>query len=136
MIFGPSKTLNALITLKFVEERDGAMFIGPPGLGKSHIAKAFSHLAVQRGYKVFYREAHVLIQEIKQARELGEIAKYRTQLLSAELMILDDLFLRRLPSNAGDELADVLVIRYEMFSTMLTSYRPIEDRSELWGAVA
>jgi DNA replication protein DnaC len=44
-------------------------------------------------------------------------------LTSAELMIVDDLFLRRLPSNAGDELADVLMSRYEKFSTLITSNR-------------
>jgi DNA replication protein DnaC len=50
-------------------------------------------------------------------------------------MIIDDLFLRRLPSNAGDELADVLMSRYEKFSTVLTSNRPIEDWSKLLGDV-
>ena len=80
-------------------------------------------------------ERKVLIQDINQARELGEIAKYRAQLLSAELMIIDDLFLRRLPSNAGDELADVLMSRYEKFSTMITSNRPIDDWSKLLGDV-
>jgi hypothetical protein len=73
----------------------------------------------------------VLIQNINQARELGEIGKYRAQLLSAELMILDDLFLRRPPSNAGDELADVLMSRCEKFSIMITSNRPIDDWSKL-----
>jgi DNA replication protein DnaC len=76
-----------------------------------------------------------MIQEINQARELGEITKYRAQMLSAELMVIDDLFLRRLPSNAGDELADVLMSRYEKFSTVLTSNRPIDDWSKLLGDV-
>lgn len=131
----PKRQVLEMATLKFVEEREGALFIGPPGLGKSYIAKALAHLAVQRGYKVFYREAHVLIQEINQARELGEFTKYRAQMLSAELMIIDDLFLRRLPSNAGDELADVLMSRYEKYSTVLTSNRPIDDWSKLLGDV-
>jgi DNA replication protein DnaC len=131
----PKRQVLELATLKFIEEREGALFIGPPGLGKSFIAKALAHLAVQRGYKVMYREAHVLIEEINQARELGESAKYRAQLLGAELLLVDDLFLRRLPANAGDELADVLMSRYEKSSTLLTSNRPIEDWSKLLGDV-
>lgn len=109
--------------------------IGPPGVGKSHAAKALAHLAVQRGYKVFYREAHVLIEEINEARELGEIRKYRAQMKAAELLVIDDLFLRKLPANAGDELADVIMGRYEKLSTIITSNRPVDDWAKLLGDI-
>jgi DNA replication protein DnaC len=44
------------------------LLIGPPGTGKSHVAKALALLAVQRGYKVIYREAHQLVEDIAEAR--------------------------------------------------------------------
>jgi len=72
----PKRDVLELATLKFIEAREGALLLGPPGVGKSHVAKALAHLAVQRGYKVFYREAHVLIEEINEARELGELRAY------------------------------------------------------------
>ena len=84
---------------------------------------------------MFYREAHTLIEEVNEARELRELGKYRPQMMAAELMVFDDLFLRELPLNAGEKLADVLMSRYEKFSTILTSNRPIEDWSKLLGGV-
>ena len=116
-------------------DNPGALLIGPPGVTKSHAAKALALSAVQRGFKVLYREAHTLIEEIHLARELGEIKKYRSQLQAAEVLIIDDLFLRRLPQSAGEELADVLMSRYEKLSTIVTSNRPVEDWATLLGDV-
>jgi DNA replication protein DnaC len=90
-------------------------------------------LAVQRGYTVFYREAHVLVDDINQARELGELRKYRATIKAADLVVIDDLFLRKLPPNAGDELADLIMSRYEKASTLITSNREIEDWAKLMG---
>jgi DNA replication protein DnaC len=131
----PKRDILELATLKFIAAREDGLFIGRPGTGKSHIAKALALLAVQRGYRVLYREAHVLIEEIHEARELGALRKYRNQLKAAELLLIDDLFLHRLPANAGDELADVLMSRYEKLSTLITSNRSFEDWGTLLGDV-
>jgi len=117
----PRREILELANLKFIDQREDALFIGSPGVGKSHIAKSLALLAVQRGYTVFYREANVLVDDIHQARELGELKKYRATLKAADLVVIDDLFLRKLPPNAGDELADVIMSRYEKSSTLITS---------------
>jgi len=131
----PKRALLELATLAFIDAKENALLIGRPGTGKSHAAKALVLTAIQRGYKVLYREAHVLIEEVHQARELGELKKYRAQLQAADLLVIDDLFLRRLPSSAGEELADVLMSRYEKLSTVVTSNRPVEDWATLLGDV-
>jgi len=129
----PRRDILELANLKFIDQREDALFIGSPGVGKSHIAKALALLAVQRGYTVFYREAHVLVDDIHQARELGELRKYRATIKAADLVVIDDLFLRKLPPNAGDELADLIMSRYEKSSTLITSNRDIEDWPKLLG---
>lgn len=129
----PRRGVLELATLKFIEAREDALFIGRPGTGKSHIAKAIAALAVDRGHKVLYREAHQLIEDVNEARELGSLRKLRVQLKTAELLVIDDLFLRKLPANAGDELAEVVMNRYEKASTVITSNRSLEDWAKLLG---
>ncbi len=131
----PKRDVLDLGTLKFIDNKEDVLLIGPPGTGKSHVGKSLALLAVERGYKVMYREAHELIGEIIEARELGEIRKFRQALRSTELLIIDDLFLRRLPAQAGDELADVLMSRYEKASTIITSNRTVDDWAKLLGDV-
>lgn len=131
----PKRAVLELAVLKFVDAREDALLIGKPGTGKSHIAKALAFAAVNRGYKVLYREAHQLIEDIHEARELGQLRKLRTQLKAAELLVIDDLFLRRLPAGAGDEFADVLMSRYEKASTIITSNRGLDDWAKLLGDV-
>jgi DNA replication protein DnaC len=131
----PKREILDLATLKFIDAHEGALFLGPPGLGKSHVAKALAQLAVSRGYKVLYREAHQLIDDIHEARELGELRKYRQQLNGAELLVVDDLFLRKLPPSAGELLAGVIMSRYEKRSMIITSNRPVDDWGKLLGDV-
>jgi DNA replication protein DnaC len=131
----PKRDVLELATLNFIEAREDILIIGPPGTGKSHVARALATAAVRRGYKVHYREAHQLIEDVTEARELGQLRKLRAQTRAADLLLIDDLFLRKLPAHAGDELADVLMARHEKASTIITTNRPLDDWTRLLGDV-
>ena len=59
----PKRDVFELATLKYIDARENVLLLGKPGTGKSHVAKAIALLAIERGYRVFYREeigrAHV-----------------------------------------------------------------------------
>jgi DNA replication protein DnaC len=65
-----------LATARFVVQHEDALFLGPPGTGKSHIAQAIGHAAIQQGHRVLYREAHVLLEELTEATVDGKRADH------------------------------------------------------------
>jgi DNA replication protein DnaC len=134
--FNPKLPKNAcfeLLTGKFITEREDAILLGPPGTGKSHIAKAVALSAILQGHRVFYREAHVLMEDVMSAKAIGSIRKLMVQIESADLVVLDDLFLRKIATHAADELIEIVMNRYGKASTMITSNRPTEDWGKLLG---
>jgi len=131
----PRRTCFELVALKFIAGREDALLLGPPGTGKSHVAKAIAHAAVLAGHRVFYREANKLFVEIFQAKTLGTYKKLAHTIQSADLVVIDDLFLRKLPADAGDDFIEIVMNRHEKASTVITSNRPIEDWPKLVGDV-
>jgi DNA replication protein DnaC len=125
-----------LATANFIAKHEDALFLGPPGTGKSHLAQAIGIAAIQQGYRVIYRETHTLIENIADAT-LDGTRKQQMELFSTiPLLIIDDLGMRKLPSTAAEDLLEIVMRRYERTSTVLTSNRPIEDWGKLLGDTA
>ena len=125
-----------LATARFVAQREDALFLGPPGTGKSHLAQAIGRAAIQQGHRVIYREAHTLIEEIADATLGGTRKEYLAELGSVPLLIIDDLGMRKLPHTAAEDLLELVMRRYERASTLLTSNRPVDDWGKLLGDTA
>jgi DNA replication protein DnaC len=125
-----------LATARFIERREDALFLGPPGTGKSHLAQAIGRAAIQQGYRVVYREAHTLIEEIADATLDGTRKTYLADLAAVPLLIIDDLGMRKLPHTAAEDLLELVMRRYERASTILTSNRPVDDWGKLLGDTA
>lgn len=125
-----------LATGRFVSQHEDALFLGPPGTGKSHLAQAIGHAVIQQGHRVHYREAHVLLEEIAEAAADGRRREFMDEISSAALLIIDDFGMRRLPPTAAEDLLEIVMRRYERTSTLLTSNRPVEDWGQLLGDTA
>jgi len=89
--------------------------------------------AIHAGFRVLYREAHRLFEELVLAAALGERPPLITRLTEVPLLIIDDLGMRRLPASAAEDLLEVIMRRYERASTIVTSNRPLEDWPKLFG---
>ncbi len=125
-----------LATARFVQQREDALFLGPPGTGKSHLAQALGRTAIQQGYRVIYREAHLLIEALTEATVDGTRKLLVAELATVPLLIIDDLGMRKLPHTAAEDLLELVLRRYERASTILTSNRPVDDWGKLLGDTA
>jgi DNA replication protein DnaC len=128
--------IHELATARFIAQREDALFLGPPGTGKSHLAQAIGRAVIQQGYRVIYREAHTLLEELADAALDGTRKIYLTDLAAVPLLIIDDLGMRKLPHTAAEDLLEVIMRRYERTSTLLTSNRPVDDWGKLLGDTA
>lgn len=130
--FNPSidrQLIYQLATCHFIRERRDVLLIGPPGVGKSHLAQSIGKEAIKAGFVVLYRSIFDLVRELldheTQAGESRLLKKY----LKPDLLIIDDMGLKVLPAKSGEILLEIIMRRYENRSTMMTSNRPIEE----WG---
>ena len=125
-----------LATARFIQQREDVLFLGPPGTGKSHLAQALGRAAIQQGYRVIYREAHTLLEEITDAALAGTRKDLLADLATVPLLIVDDLGMRKLAHTAAEDLLELIMRRYERASTLLTSNRPVDDWGKLLGDTA
>ena len=125
-----------LATGAFIGRREDALFLGPGGAGKSHLAQAIGQAAIQQNYRVLYRETHILLEELAEAVIDGTRKRYVESVATVPLLIIDDFGMRKLPQTAAEDLLEIVMRRYERASTLLTSNRPVEDWGKLLGDAA
>jgi DNA replication protein DnaC len=136
--FNPSikrKPIYDLATCRFIEEARDILFVGPPGVGKSHLAQALGYQAIKAGHRVLYRSVFDVVRELMQDESFPGEDNLLKKYLRPDLLIIDDMGLKQLPRKSGEYLFEVIMRRYENRSTIMTSNRPIEEWGKLVGDV-
>jgi DNA replication protein DnaC len=130
--FNPSikrQKMYELATGQFIRQRRDVLLIGPPGLGKSHLAQAIGYNAIRAGFHVLYGSIFEIIRQLQAEQTPAEQERTLTRYLRPDLLVIDDMGLKSLPAKAGEILLEIIMRRYETRSTLMTSNRPIEE----WG---
>ena len=132
--FQPSirrEQIESLHELGFLQRKENVIFLGPPGVGKTHLAISLAIAAAQHGRRVYYGTLVGLIDSLEQARANGQLA-HRLQILShPALLIVDEIGYLPVSHDGAVLFFQLMNARYEHASTILTSNKGFEE----WGAI-
>jgi len=122
-----------MATCSFIGRHENWLICGPTGVGKTHLATAIGLEAIRRDLNVLSSSTHKLLGELFAARADGSYPRLLHKIVSADLVILDDLGLRPITAQGAEDLYEIIQHRYERGSILLTSNRSPSEWPELFG---
>lgn len=133
--FQPSidrKLIRELSGMAFVERAHNVVFLGPPGVGKTHLAVALGVKAVEAGYSVLFLTLETLMTRLTRAKHENRLERQLQQLAYPRLLILDEIGYLPLSREEASLFFRLLVRRYERASLIITSNKGFVDWGEIF----
>ena len=122
-----------MCSLRFLDNTQGALILGPVGVGKTHLATALGHIAIRRRKTVLFSRADQLFRRLKAARLDNSSEAEMRKLARIDLLILDDFALQAMDPMETADFYELVVERHHKGSTVITSNR---DPSEWIGVMS
>jgi DNA replication protein DnaC len=126
------RQVNQLLDFRFIEERSNLVFIGPPGVGKTHLAIGIGLKAIEAGYKVLFTTALALVETLEIAELKGELKKKINSLLKYDLLIIDELGYLPMNRQGLYNLFQLINALYEFRSVILTTNKDFTNWGEFF----
>lgn len=134
--FQPSikrEQIESLHELGFVDRKENIVLLGPPGVGKTHLAISLAIASAQRGRRVYYGTLVDLISSLEQAQAAGRLAQRLAVLTHPSLLVVDEIGYLPITHTGAVLFFQLMSRRYEKASTVLTSNKDFEQWGEVLG---
>lgn len=132
--FQPSidrRVINDFATCQFIGMKKNIIFLGEPGVGKSHLSIAIAIKALLRGHRVLFTQVSEMLQTLHQSKADNSYYKKLDYYIKPELLVLDELGFKKIPDYSADDFFEVISKRYEKGSVIITTNKSFEE----WGDI-
>jgi DNA replication protein DnaC len=127
------KRLAELRSLRFVQNKVSSLILGPPGVGKTHLAVGLAMEALRAGYLVRYTTLDDVVRELRQADQLGTLRSKLAHYQRPHVLIVDEVGYMRLEHADANRFFQLIKRRYTRSSMIVTSNRRVSEWAELFG---
>jgi DNA replication protein DnaC len=134
--FQPSvdqRQVRELATMAFVAETANVLLLGPPGVGKTHLAVALGLQAIEQGHGVYFARAHDLMEDLRRAQAEHRLDRRLRVYLAPKVLIIDEFGVWPYDRSAATALFTLISARYERGSVILTSNKGFAEWGEVLG---
>lgn len=134
--FQPSlkrEQIDSLHTLGFLERRENVVLLGPPGVGKTHLAISLAIAAAQSGRRVYYGTLADLITSLEEAQQAGRLTQRLKTLIFPSLLVVDEIGYLPISRTGAMLFFQLMSRRYETAATILTSNKSFAEWGEVFG---